>query len=1139
VPFNTVAVILGSKGKKMKLTKNKAVSHISSPPNKIMKKLIFAFVWLLLTIPCSAEIIIVDEEWPYDYDNIQAAIDYSANGDIILVFPGTYTGPGDYNIDFLGKAIIVRSLFPTDPCFVAQTIIDCNGHGGAFYFVNGEDANSVLDGFTVTNAREGGINCYSGSSPTITNCVVTGNSALNYLGGIYCLESSPTITNCTINGNGGCGISCLDSSLTITNCTISNNDGDGISCGGGNPTITNCTITGNSSDYHDGSGIYCENGSPTITDCNIRGNSGSGIECDDHSSPAITNCTITGNHGGNWYNGGGGVCCGYQSSPTITNCIITDNSGDYGGGGIYCEYECNPTITNCTITSNSAYNGGGIYCYGSPTITNCTITGNFASDGGGIYYSGGGSPVITGCIITGNYARGGNGGGICCDPSIPTIANCTISGNSAHTYGGGIYRNHWTFVTNSIIWGNDDSSGTGQSAQVHCDGGGLNVSFSCIQGYNPNDANMQFGNIDFNIDDDPCFVALGSGYWDDNSTPGYYDDDFWVWSDGDYHLLPASPCIEAGDHYYTYHPGDVDIDGQPRLMGRYIDMGADEVELAVTVVTKPKGGEILADTALHEIKWDSFGITGTVDIYFSANNGADWEVIKNNAPDTGSYFCNLPFWLAPSSQCLIAVRPTAPISNLLCIPSSLFTLIPGSLPGPPVQSEWKSLGGDFDRTGLSETDGPELGCVQWQFQTDGPVTASVTIGLNNRVHVPCEDGKLYTLDANGVLLWSYDANSPLISSPSIGPDGSVYVGAENGMLYAIDIDGNPRWTFSTDGIIYSSPAISADGDIFVCSQDGTIYALAQDGSELWSFETDSASAVTTGAIFASPSIGPDGTVYIAGLYDPNLYAINASDGSVMWSSTFSDPCDPYLKRPRPFASPVIAAGGTIYISSPIFDPYLYAIDSNDGSVIWSTNLADPCYAYKYGWSEPALGPDGTIYVSFNDPYLTAVDPNGTIRWVTRLGEMGGFTLTVGSDGLIYAASDDSYLCVIDPDGEEIARFKGDSWLSFPVITADNTIIIVSDANNTVWAIGDLGCEGQTAALHRPQDLSEDWAVSFEDFALVANDWLKFNCYAYSDEFPPCDEYPDEGFYFTGDIDRDLYVDFADLSELADNWLSQE
>jgi hypothetical protein len=182
-------------------------------------------------------------------------------------------------------------------------------------------------------------------------------------------------------------------------------------------------------------------------------------------------------------------------------------------------------------------------------------------------------------------------------------------------------------VINSIIWGNADSSGTGQSAQVY--DGKPDVWFSCIQDDNPNDANIPFGADKYNIDDDPCFVA--PGFWDANG----------LWHNGDYHLLPASPCIETGNPFFTYHPGDVDIDGQPRVMGRCVDMGSDEFELSVIVVTKPKGGEVWTAGSTHEIKWDSYNITGAVDIYYSTNDGANWVKIESVA-HTGSYTWDLP-----------------------------------------------------------------------------------------------------------------------------------------------------------------------------------------------------------------------------------------------------------------------------------------------------------------------------------------------------------------------------------------------------------------------------------------------------------------------------------------------------------------
>ncbi len=185
---------------------------------------------------------------PDDYSTIQAAIDASIDGDTVIVADGIYTGDGNRDIDFGGRAITVKSENGPVNC-----IIDCLGGIGdqhrGFIFKNNEGANSILDGFTITHGyigSGGGIYC-TYSSPSIFNCIIKKNIAGDYGGGICCYRSSsPAITNCVIKGNRAC------------------DRGGGIySFNKSYPVIANCTITDNSADRLDG-GLYAEGAGLTI-----------------------------------------------------------------------------------------------------------------------------------------------------------------------------------------------------------------------------------------------------------------------------------------------------------------------------------------------------------------------------------------------------------------------------------------------------------------------------------------------------------------------------------------------------------------------------------------------------------------------------------------------------------------------------------------------------------------------------------------------------------------------------------------------------------------------------------------------------------------------------------------------------------
>jgi predicted outer membrane repeat protein len=290
--------------------------------NCITSLLIVVFVLVTTATTFAGNIIYVDDDGPADFNNIQAAIDDSSDGDTIIVADGTYTGAGNREISFRGKAITVRSENGTENC-----IIDCQSKGIGFLFHDGEDANSILSGLTITNGYSsgGGALVISGySSPMIINCKFENNHSGGYAGAIDCHSNhSPKFTNCIFTGNS------------------SHESGGGIFISEGSPILTNCTFSGNSSvDY--GGAVHCEEtSSPTIRNCLIIGNKtewkGGGISNTDGSDAIIENCTITYNIANEK---GGGIFS--PDRMTVSNSILRGNYPDQ----IYDPYGRNVVINH-------------------------------------------------------------------------------------------------------------------------------------------------------------------------------------------------------------------------------------------------------------------------------------------------------------------------------------------------------------------------------------------------------------------------------------------------------------------------------------------------------------------------------------------------------------------------------------------------------------------------------------------------------------------------------------------------------------------------------------------------------------------------------------------------------------------------
>ncbi len=493
-----------------------------------------------------------DRHVPSVYPTIQSAIDASANGDSVIVQPGTY----NENLHTLGKSISIIGAG------VGATLTGSSG--SPVLTVGSSTASSYYRNLTIRNGDGllgGGVAVGSNARPTFEDCRFWQNEA----------------------SGGGAMYLFAHASVTILSCDIWANhadaEGGAISMlSGATLTIDDTLLEANTADLSGGA-IRAFNATVTITGTtHFLGNSsvqdGGAIEALAGASVALSGTRFTSNQAGY---GGGAI---YAEGAVVGSefCTFNANTAVAPGGAMLLVDSAVGFSSYDTFTDNTALNGGAIRVLESGLLANVAYyNGNTAVDyGGAVAVTGNESPcaaLIFNSGIENNTARYGGAAFVNVGPesagaTTVTFANCQITDNMS-----------------SIPTG-QGCIGVGQNGNPHADslvrvvnstmtrnGGGNRNGFDAA-GRSPvalhnsilwNNAgpgvsgDWSFGQIRHSIFPE---AASCPGTGNINADPRFRNPDA-----GDFSLRSTSPAIDAGDS--TLVPSDtVDDDGDGNVSER-------------------------------------------------------------------------------------------------------------------------------------------------------------------------------------------------------------------------------------------------------------------------------------------------------------------------------------------------------------------------------------------------------------------------------------------------------------------------------------------------------------------------------------------------------------------------------------------
>lgn len=271
--------------------------------------------------------------------------------------------------------------------------------------------------------------------------------------------------------------------------------------------------------------------------------------------------------------------------------------------------------------------------------------------------------------------------------------------------------------------------------------------------------------------------------------------------------------------------------------------------------------------------------------------------------------------------------------------------------------------------------------------------------------------------------WSFASGAAALGNPAGYPiTSALYGGSNDGRVRSLGYgSGNLRWELPTGGPVQNQTVVRVNGQVrvFVGSQDGYLYAADDHGCQLWRAAVAGDYDPGTGS-FSAP--GPNdhlqgGVAYRAGV---------RIGGSLVKNALFV---------------------GTY--NTQASDNAFYAIDASDGSVLWRDGRPGADFISSYPAVDYARGL--VVYTTWGGRVL-ATETSGTAAWERALGSpiagsptvYSGLVLVGTSDGRLHMLSlaDGSTQRVVQPAAGPYVM--GTPW--------PGAVTYISSSKGSVYAI---------------------------------------------------------------------------------------